>query len=230
VITLKRFETNTQGDDWVVGDVHGCFGLLNALLREIGFDRGGDRLFSVGDLVDRGPDSAGVLNLLAQPWLYSIRGNHEQIALDTDLADSEATAFYESIGGNWFLHAPRLAQEAYRKAFADLPLAIEVATELGPIGIVHADCPLPTWAQFSRALKDEDTAIKLQLIAQWSRDRIMRGNERGVPDLRALIVGHTPRPIPEALGNVIDIDTGAVYGNALSAIRLRDLETISVSA
>ncbi|MDN0081998.1 metallophosphoesterase [Crenobacter sp. SG2305] len=230
MITLKRFEENTQGNDWVVGDLHGCFGLLKALLREINFDEAADRLFSVGDLVDRGPDSAGVLNLLALPWLYSVRGNHEQIALDTDLTDNDSKAYYQSIGGSWFLRAPKLAQDAYRKAFADLPLAIEVATSLGPIGIVHADCPLPTWGQFARTLEDEDTAIQLQMMAQWSRDRIMRGNERGIPDLRALIVGHTPRAMPEALGNVIDIDTGAVYGNALTAIRLWDLKTISVGA
>src|SRR3546814_1255791 len=53
--------SNDIGRDFIVGDLHGCLDLLQAELTRIEFDRSKDRLFSVGDLVDRGPDSMGCL-------------------------------------------------------------------------------------------------------------------------------------------------------------------------
>ena len=55
---LVRFGQNPDGRDYVVGDIHGMFHHLEVLLNDIGFDEDCDRLFSVGDLVDRGPHSA----------------------------------------------------------------------------------------------------------------------------------------------------------------------------
>jgi len=63
---------NKLGRDLVVGDVHGCVDALRYLLNEIGFDGARDRLFSVGDLVDRGSDSLAALDLLDQPWFYPV--------------------------------------------------------------------------------------------------------------------------------------------------------------
>ena len=54
------------GTDWVVGDVHGCFETLRQALAAIDFEQGRDRLFSVGDLIDRGPNSIEALE-----WLES---------------------------------------------------------------------------------------------------------------------------------------------------------------
>jgi serine/threonine protein phosphatase 1 len=54
---LQHFGRNTAGRDLIVGDIHGCFARLQVALDELGFDPERDRLFSVGDLVDRGPDS-----------------------------------------------------------------------------------------------------------------------------------------------------------------------------
>ncbi|MCW3478810.1 metallophosphoesterase [Neisseriaceae bacterium JH1-16] len=225
---FRRFELNRHGRDWVVGDLHGCFGLLERLLRAIDFQTRTDRLFSVGDLVDRGPDSAAVMNWLALPWFYSVRGNHEQTALDTNLNDPAEEAFYEDIGGAWFINSQRSAQAAYRSVFKKLPLAIEVTTKEGAVGIVHADCPLPTWAQFIAALTGKEIDNRIQQAAQWSRSRSLHQDASGLPDLRALIVGHTPHDVPETLGNVVNIDTGAVYGNTLTALCLQTLDTVSV--
>ena len=62
----------TGDRDWVVGDVHGCFETLRQALRGIDFEYGRDRLFSVGDLIDRGPNSIGALEWLetnaSRPW------------------------------------------------------------------------------------------------------------------------------------------------------------------
>ena len=62
---LQRFELNTAGRDFGVGDIHGYFTKLQAALDAIGFNPAVDRLFSVGDLVDRGPESAEVDTWLA---------------------------------------------------------------------------------------------------------------------------------------------------------------------
>ena len=58
---LQHFARNTHGRDFVVGDIHGCFDLLQQALDEAAFNPDRDRLFSVGDLIDRGPQSPQVL-------------------------------------------------------------------------------------------------------------------------------------------------------------------------
>lgn len=69
----------------VIGDVHGCRAELEELLGRVGLGEG-DRLVSVGDLVARGPDSAGVLALVRGLGGLAVRGNHEQRVLDAWLA------------------------------------------------------------------------------------------------------------------------------------------------
>ena len=54
---IEQVARNRMGRDFVVGDVHGCFRTLERCLRQVRFDRDRDRLFSVGDLVSRGPHS-----------------------------------------------------------------------------------------------------------------------------------------------------------------------------
>ena len=52
---IRRFPLNRRGRDLAVGDIHGYFALLQQALNRVGFDPVCDRLFSVGDLTDRGP-------------------------------------------------------------------------------------------------------------------------------------------------------------------------------
>lgn len=61
----------------LVGDVHGCREELEALLEAVGFTSG-DRLVFVGDLIARGPDSLGVLDVVRRTGAIVVRGNHEQ--------------------------------------------------------------------------------------------------------------------------------------------------------
>jgi serine/threonine protein phosphatase 1 len=136
---------NQAGRDFVVGDVHGCFTELRQLLEQVVFDGSRDRLFSVGDLVDRGPESRQVLEWLAKPWFYAVRGNHEQMALEFDLAQTDACERYLNNGGGWFICLDEKDKQAYRTAFMRLPLAMEVVSEHGLIGLLHADCPLDDW-------------------------------------------------------------------------------------
>lgn len=65
--SIPRFALNTHGRDFAVGDTHGAFGALQRALEAIGFDAQKYRLFSVGDLVDRGPESHQVLVWLEKP-------------------------------------------------------------------------------------------------------------------------------------------------------------------
>ena len=75
---VRRHEANLSGRDFVVGDLHGCVDALRYLLREIVFDPACDRLFSVGDLIDRGRHSEQALALLDKPWFFPVLGNHEE--------------------------------------------------------------------------------------------------------------------------------------------------------
>src|SRR5687767_15522585 len=61
----------------IVGDVHGCSAELRTLLDRLGFVRGSDTLVFVGDLVARGPDSLGVLDIVRETGGVIVRGNHE---------------------------------------------------------------------------------------------------------------------------------------------------------
>lgn len=97
-----KFEANTKGTDYCVGDIHGNYDRLIAFLHNIGFDTGKDRLFSVGDLVDRGPSSLETVSLLERPWFYVVRGNHEQLVIDVNSNSYYADDILFSNGGRWY--------------------------------------------------------------------------------------------------------------------------------
>jgi len=78
---VTHHEENKRGRDFVVGDLHGMYGTLQALLRYVDFQPETDRLFSTGDLVDRGPDSLKCLHLLEKPWFYPVLGNHDAMLI-----------------------------------------------------------------------------------------------------------------------------------------------------
>ena len=100
-MTIHRFDTNTIGRDFAVGDIHGCFSALQKALDTIGFDPASDRLFSVGDLVDRGPESHLVLAWLDQPWFYAIFGNHDLMAWSRALGLPFHEVDHLIHGGEW---------------------------------------------------------------------------------------------------------------------------------
>ena len=77
---------NTTGHDYIIGDIHGCSELLSQALNLLGPN---DRLFIVGDLIDRGPDSLGVLRIVQNdPRVHVVRGNHEDVFLNAMSLDS----------------------------------------------------------------------------------------------------------------------------------------------
>lgn len=231
----RRFDRNPAGRDFVVGDIHGMFDALGALLERAGFDEGRDRLFSVGDLIDRGPGSREAVDWLRLPWLHAVRGNHEQFLLDS--GDPRVLGVWvNGNGGEWWLECGPAEREAFREACAALPIALEVETSSGRVGVVHADAPRSnSWPDFVERLERGDPrAIQHAL---WSRERIFGARRRAGPMRRVLgavtgadaaervlgvdlvICGHTPLsycgdgPMPAfvEVGNVRFIDTGAAY-------------------
>lgn len=227
MIRVQRFSKNEIGRDFIVGDIHGCFSALAADLVRIGFDRSRDRLFSVGDLVDRGPECEESIEWLNLPWFFAVAGNHEDYAIRWPNGHMDPKQYIAN-GGAWNVFAGPDASDVYADAFRALPIAIELETEAGLVGIVHADCPLRSWNDFAGALKtgwvksadgemrnSKNALDSLIDAAQWSRNRYQLGQvgfaPEDVADVRAVVVGHTPLRDPEWVGNVFHIDTGACY-------------------
>lgn len=135
---------NPAGRDFVVGDLHGHRQLFEQRLAQVGFDPRVDRVLSVGDLINRGPDSLATLALIEEPWFHAVLGNHELMLLNylgyyTSRIHSRKA--FASGAGQWIgealrRHPKRVARLADR--LAHLPLALRVdAAE--PFHVAHAD-------------------------------------------------------------------------------------------
>ncbi|MET3654064.1 metallophosphoesterase [Dyella japonica] len=233
---IQRFERNRVGRDFVVGDIHGCFDLLSRAMDTVGFDESCDRLFSVGDLVDRGPSSHEAIDWIAQPWFHAVRGNHEQMAIGVAQGRHDHDNYLRN-GGGWFLSLGDDRQKLVAAVFDTLPIAIEIDHAVGRIGLVHADIWGESWDGFLRDMQSDlsnSKRHKLVEVALWSRSRI-QAHQSGYPtssvsDLHAMFVGHTPVEKPLCLGNVVYIDTGAVFGRSLTLINIADCVSAQAEA
>jgi serine/threonine protein phosphatase 1 len=205
---VHRYPANNAGRDFAVGDIHGHFTRLGQALEAVNFDPLIDRLFSVGDLVDRGPECLDVLDWLSKPWFHPVRGNHDDYVCRFDTCDIDNWVYN---GGAWFAGLAWDEQREFAVQFRELPIAIEVETPGGLVGLVHADCPPASWAELIDGLGSPESSRHLRLLKNsimWSRSRIENGVQNHVEGLRALVVGHTPVRHPVVLGNVFHIDTG----------------------
>jgi bis(5'-nucleosyl)-tetraphosphatase (symmetrical) len=131
---------------WIVGDVQGCAREFERLLEEIRFNPAADELWSVGDLVNRGPDSVGVLRLWRSVGGRAVLGNHEVAAL---LAHSGARPKPMKKLRDLF-RAPD-ADELVA-ALRDLPVLVHLPSAgTGPdVWVVHAGLD-PRWSDLTRA-------------------------------------------------------------------------------
>lgn len=222
---LTRFPLNRLGHDFAVGDLHGHFSRLSAALASAGFDPAVDRLFSVGDLIDRGPECEQVLEWLARDWFFPVRGNHEDMLLNAQVD------LHYSNGGAWYYGLAEGERAAIAARLVRLPLWLEVEVPKGMIGVVHADVPGADWTAFKAGLERDDGGRKaLREECLWSRRRIMSGDSTMVRGIGAVVVGHTPLQQPVMLGNVIHIDTGGWLpkgrGGYFTLLDLHSLRTI----
>ncbi len=211
---IKRFPRNDKGRDFVVGDIHGAYDSLEIALARVKFDPDKDRLFSVGDLADRGRRSPDCLHYLRQHWFHAVQGNHEAMYLklfDAKGAFNAAALANDPLPNRaWIGQINDTERAAIRDAFAALPVMIEVETRRGTVGIVHAEVPPGmSWGDFTKKISDGDTTALLW--AQWSRERFNANDNDDVRGIARLYHGHTPTPGIRRMGNRYYIDTGAVY-------------------
>lgn len=219
---ILHFPKNEAGRDFAVGDIHGCFHKLHDELKRIGFREEVDRLFSVGDLVDRGPYSEEAAEWIGYPWFHAVRGNHEQMAIGV-AAGKHDRSLYCLNGGGWFVALSPERQKVIASIFDSLPVAIEVEVGGGKVGIVHAEVPRGSWTWFSDQLRlpiSKNKRSEILEIALWSRARIACECAEDITGVLRVYVGHTPVKSPKTLGNVHYIDTGAVYGRELTVVQI----------
>ena len=228
---IQTFAANTAGRDFVVGDIHGCFQMLDALLERIEFDRGCDRLFSVGDLIDRGPQSERAAEFIDAPWFHAVRGNHEQMMLDAVAEGGDAQWLWQMNGGEWFKAVPEAQRAPLVQRMAALPYALEVCIDdRARAGLVHAQMPAMSWPALCEALQREPISERLAGTLLWERDSAHEIERRrsgaraympvAVAGVDVIYFGHTPMPKPLASANTRWLDTGAFMGRTLSIAEL----------
>lgn len=212
---VRRFSINETGRDFVVGDIHGCYSLLEQALACIDFNPGKDRLFSVGDLIDRGPESLRCLEFLQQPFFHPVMGNHEDMLLDMYVDGTPDLSYIaewaKQNGVEWWYDISDDDRYRVLDKICALPFAIEVETPNGLVGIIHAEVPLGMdWQEFTNALRAEKT--KTVQTCLWGRYRANKQDRTGVEGIARIYAGHTPQDCVTPLGNLFVIDTGAVFG------------------
>lgn len=211
---VKRFGRNLRGRDFLCGDVHGRFDLLNEAMERVSFDAARDRMFCVGDLVDRGPYSDMAHIWSRQDWFHSVRGNHEQKLIDWShgLVDR---GWHSEHGGAWWYGLNARKQQIIVNEFKRLPFAIELDCVHGTIGIVHAEV-FGNWRAHCDTL-----ALDLGPIAAADLFRRKRWREKDctpVTGIDAVVVGHVIVKDVSLLGNTLYIDTGAFKTDRLTVI------------
>ena len=203
----------------MVGDIHGHFEQLRQLLTGVRFDPCCDRLFSTGDLVDRGPFSSDALQWLEHPWFHAVRGNHEQMAIDCANGVGDPPRHSRN-GGAWFHALPAEHQQRMATALAKLPLAIEIQLRDGRhIGIVHAELSEGAdgirWCDAVSRLGAPDFEVRedARTRALYARNWINTMSAIRVQGIDRLYVGHTTVPQVLSLGNVVYLDTGCSFAD-----------------
>ncbi|MGI8683904.1 MAG: polynucleotide kinase-phosphatase [Acidimicrobiales bacterium] len=226
----------------IIGDVHGCYDELVALLGELGYDvapdrsgahhGGGRRAFFVGDLVDRGPATPAVLRLamgmVQQGDALCVPGNHEAKLLRA-LRGRNVTVSHglaESLA--------QLAQEPpeFTKAVAEFidGLVSHLVLDDGKLVVAHAGLRADMHGRASGAVRSfalycdttgETDDFGFPVRYPWAQD--YRGDAM-------VVYGHTPVPEATWLNRTICVDTGCVFGGRLTALRYPERELVSVPA
>ena len=218
---LKKLKANRFGRDFIVGDLHGCYYELIELLNDVDFDFDTDRLFSVGDLIDRGPESIKCLSLLNEPYFFSVRGNHEDIFCQMVKADFKNFTLdqYWNVqnGGAWskpYFESDSEDLTYWYNRLARLPMVIEVEgyKTQNPFWIVHAEL----WSRdyglspdnlhtFLTNATTNDVAALLWSRRFYKKDKVKSNINFPGP----IYCGHTPVDAPFIHNGHINLDGGA---------------------
>jgi len=221
-----------------VGDIHCQFDQLDRQLFEIGFNPRKDRLFSVGDLIDRGKDGCRVLDYLSKDWFYSILANHEDMILSLlSLKDFKICwPMAMNNGAQWLTaNDKNLATLLYKhfndekmnkkndltfkRLMSDFPLIKNIYYEFSrlpyviqigsDVGLVHAEVPLFIDDWQDLVNKVNNMHIDTLESLLWGRMRIEMDINKKVSGINTIYCGHTPLPEADNYGNHRCIDIGA---------------------
>lgn len=231
-----------QGPFDIVGDVHGCVDELVGLLTKLGYDVVPDRTTAshpegrqvvfLGDLVDRGPDTPGVLRLVMgmvrDGTALCVPGNHES-KLVRALEGHDVT-----VGHGLAESLEQLAEcpDEFRTQVIEFVRGIgsHVVLDDGQLVVAHAGLPEHMHNRVSDRVRSfalygdttgETDEFGLPVRYPWARD--YRGSAM-------VVYGHTPVETPEWVNNTICVDTGCVFGGALTALRYPEKEIVSFPA
>ncbi len=237
---------NNRRDDHgpfdIIGDVHGCYDELVALLRNLGHEvdaaaatvriTSGRKLLFLGDLVDRGPKTPDVLrlvmNAVASGAALCVPGNHD-VKLMRKLRGRDVQVTH---GLAESLEQLAAESDAFRRDVADFidRLVSHYVLDDGKLVVAHAGMKESMQGRGSGAVREfalygettgETDELGLPVRHNWAAE--YRG--------QAMVVyGHTPVPEPEWLNRTVDIDTGCVFGGRLTALRYPEREFVAVDA
>ena len=209
------FLWNEVGRDFVMGDLHGMYDLFQEKLVEIKFDKEKDRMFSLGDLIDRGPDSLKCLQLIAEPWFFSVRGNHEDMMVHAVLKRSPSDMeLWEMNGGKWGMSVKySLINRWAQKVDEQLPVSLTIGYGPRRIGIVHAEPNFDWELNITPKIFGVNNSM-------WGRSIITHKVVQSVENVGATYSGHTPTDTVVRLGNKNFIDTGAVFDGELTILEI----------
>ncbi len=224
----------------IIGDVHGCFEELTTLLQGLGYEVDGHRVtppsgrkaIFLGDLVDRGPGTPDVLRLVMgmvqEGSALCIPGNHD-VKLVRKLRGRDV-----KVSHGLAETLQQLDQEppAFREEVAKFldGLVSHYVLDQGRLVVAHAGLAEAMHGRASGAVRDfclygettgETDEFGLPVRLNWAKD--YRGQA-------TVVYGHTPVPEPTWLNRTINIDTGCVFGGALTALRYPEKELVSVPA
>jgi len=203
---------------FAIGDIHGCYDQLLVLMKKIPIDFKRDTLVFMGDYIDRGSQSVEVIDYLIKlkkrlPGIIFLKGNHEDM-LEKYLAGTDRFTYLLN-GGQKTLDSYLIKSAGtgvnpippeHREFFKSLRLIYETENYI----FVHAGLRPKV------SLESQTTEDLL-----WIRDKFLYTRyDFGKP----VVFGHTPLGKPLVESNKIGIDTGAVFGNALTCVQLPDLE------
>jgi len=230
----------------VIGDIHGCRAELETLLGELGYavtrdDTGraidaahpeGRTAVFVGDLVDRGPDTPGVLRLVmgmvGAGHALCVPGNHENklVRALNGRAVKPTHGLAESL--------EQLAQESeeFRRTVVDFceSLVSHYLLDEGRLVVCHAGLPEKYHGRMSGRVRSfalygdttgETDEYGLPVRYPWADE--YRGKA-------TVVYGHTPTPRAVWVNNTICLDTGAVFGGTLTALRWPERDLVAVPA
>lgn len=201
----QKIDLSDKRKVYAVGDIHGCFTDLEQALWNVRFDPNQDALISVGDLVDRGPESHLAIKYINKPWFYRCLGNHDMNTLEVYNGEAYYALWNQA---NWLETLSKEEQLKHVEILNDAPFLLEVSTPKGlKVGFVHASLHLNDWNE-NILYPDFDAFVYHRSMAKKLIDPSWEPN---IKNIDKVFFGHTALTDAVKRGNCRWIDTGSGF-------------------